>query len=77
MEGKICTDICLRKFTFPRCEQFSESKGQGKLLASRNDNFQGQINEYSFAANGGYCVYYPSNFIVGKNVFDQLTIYCM
>ena len=35
------------------------------------DYVQGQISEHIFAPNGGYCVYYPSNFFRNARSFEN------
>ena len=47
-------NICLQTLSDKNCE------------LSGTDNVQGQINEYVFAQNIGYCVYYPSNILQCK-----------
>ena len=39
------------------------------------DNVQGQISEHIFAANGGYCVYYPSNLFRNASSFENWGIF--
>ena len=36
------------------------------------DNVQRQISEPVFAPNGGYCVYYPSNFFGNARCFGNI-----
>ena len=69
--GKYARIFVCGNLPFRDANSFRRAKVKENFWLRGTDNVQGQINEHIFAANGGYCVYYPSNFIVtcGKKCF--------
>ena len=51
--ANICTDVCSRRLSVLRCEQFFGSKAQGKLRASRNrmQRYQRSIDTVYYVTN--------------------------
>ena len=43
---------------------------RGHYLFRGTNNVRGQISEHIFAANGGYCLYYPSNLFRNARNFE-------
>ena len=50
---------------------FLRAKHEENSELRGTDNVQGQISENIFAANGGYCLYYP--FKQGNTTFETLS----
>ena len=72
INNSLYLDICPRKLSVPKSEQFSESVARGVpntvSFEKQINNIQGQISEHFLAPIRGYCVHYPSNrFRSGRN----------
>ena len=51
--------------SFPRAQLDEKCELRG------TDQVQGQISEYLFSPNGGYCLYYPSNILRNARSFEN------
>ena len=67
---KICSDTCPRTLSVLRSSQVSWSFVLIKLIASRNRMIMSEDNYQSIFlnSNGGYCVYYTSNWEISSEI---------
>ena len=72
MLGYLSADII---YLFREANSFPRAKLEENCELRGTDNVQGQISEYIFAPNGGYCLYYPSNLFRNARDFQNWGIF--
>ena len=62
-------------YLFREANSFPRAQLEENCELRGTDNVQGQISEYIFAPNGGYCLYYPSNLFRNARNFQNWGIF--